>query len=223
MARTIFISHSKDDSGLVQLIDHNFRQIDIIPILEEYSPESDPPYAKIERDIMNSLAVFVFLTQNTKMTDYTQNWVTFEITKATDLQKPTFVIEDINNPIHFPIPKLENYILYDPTKTEDWGLLQNIANRIKEQVESKKSPLLGALAGAIVGAVISEEDNVIGAVVGSILGGIFGALISNSSKPLRKPYRFKCGGCGIVFNFYTNMSIESLDCPSCRTKIYLPV
>ncbi|MFA5032755.1 MAG: hypothetical protein WC614_07030 [bacterium] len=219
---TIFISHSKRDQELIGVIGYNFRQIDVTPILEEYSPESSPPYEKIDRDIASSSAVFVFLTQNAKITDYTQNWINYEITKAHDLQKPTFVIEDVNNLVHFPIPKLSNYILYDPTKVEDWKLLQKLANKIKESLKSN-APLVGLLIGATAGALVSKKDKLAGALIGSILGGIFGSLVSSSpsSEQLKAPYQLKCANCGIVFNLFTNTFIKTLQCPSCRTGLYL--
>jgi hypothetical protein len=214
---TIFISHSKRDTELVKVIDSNLRSVGIAPILKEFTPESNPPYADIDADISKSDAVFAFLTQNVKVTDHTQNWVTYEIAKAHDLNKPTYIIEDRNNPVHFPIPKLRNYILYDQTSISDWTLIQNIASSIKINNEI----LLGALVAGAAGALLFKKNRVAGFVGGAALGGILLALISPEAQ-LRTPTVIKCTKCGIVFNLYTNLDFDCLYCPSCRAMLTLP-
>lgn len=213
---TIFISHSKRDTELVKVIDFNLRSVGIAPILREFTPESKPPYADIDADIARSDAVFAFLTQNVKVTDHTQNWVTHEITKAHDLNKPTYIIEDKNNPVHFPIPKLKNYILYDQTSINDWNLIQNIASSIKRNPEI----LLGALAAGVAGALLFKKNRVAGFVCGAALGGILLALTLPEAQ-LRTPVVIKCPKCGIVFNLYTNLHLDCLYCPSCRVMLTL--
>lgn len=213
---TIFISHSRRDAELVKMIDSNLRSVGITPILREFTPESKPPYADIDADIARSDAVFTFLTQNVKVTDHTQNWVTHEITKAHDLNKPTYIIEDRNNPVHFPIPKLKNYILYDQTSVNDWTLIQNIASSIKRNAEI----LLGALATGVAGALLFKRNRAAGFVGGTALGGILLALTLPEAQ-LRTPLVIKCAKCGIVFNLYTNLNLDCLYCPSCRAILTL--
>ncbi|MCX5668889.1 MAG: TIR domain-containing protein [Candidatus Omnitrophica bacterium] len=213
---TIFISHSKKDVELVKVIDLNLRNVGIAPILREFTPESKPPYADIDADISRSDAVFAFLTQNVKVTDHTQNWVTHEITKAHDLNKPTYIIEDRNNPVHFPIPKLRNYILYDQTSIRDWILIQNIASSIKRNEEI----WLGALAAGAAGVLLFKRNRIAGFLGGAALGGILLALTSPEAQ-LRTPAAIECDKCGIVFNLYTNLNLDCLHCPSCRTMLSL--
>lgn len=213
---TIFISHSKRDIELVKVIDFNLRGVGITPILKEFTPESKPPYADIDAGIARSDAVFTFLTRNVKVTDHTQNWVTHEITTAHNLNKPTYIIEDRNNPVHFPIPKLKNYILYDQTSIGDWTLIQNIASLIKRNTDI----FLGTLAAGVAGALLFKKNRVAGFVGGAALGGILLAVTLPEAQ-LRTPSVITCPKCGIVFNLYTNLNLDCLYCPSCRVMLIL--
>jgi hypothetical protein len=214
----VFISHSKKDTELVEIINHNFRSMDVVPLFMEFAPESEPPYKKIEEHIKLSDAVFLFLTQNVVSSDYTKNWISFEVGLAKASNKPVFVIEDFNGKINFPVPYLTDYILYEPTKIEDWTNLRKILQKLKRVVENNRS-LLGLTGlGAILGGLIDQEDRLRGILIGSIGGAIFAGILNALTPAVSvDPTRIKCAKCGIEFNLYSRARL--FPCPSCRTEL----
>lgn len=218
MKMDVFISHSKKDGELVGVIDHNFKTVDITPLFMEFTPESKPPYTKIEENLNLSAAIFLFLTQNIKSSDYTQNWISFEVGLAKKSNKPLFVIEDANNKVHFPVPYLTDYILYEQTKIEDWQKIHNVLRKLKENVEKNKLIISLTVGGALVGGLTDKKDGARGMLLGSftglVLGGIINALIQ--SIPVEST-RVKCPDCKLEFNFYSRFN--DFPCPSCRINL----
>jgi|GEM_PF-1043227 len=214
----VFISHSRKDTELVEIINYNFRSEGVVPLFMEFTPESEPPYKKIEENVKSSNAVFLFLTQNVISSDYTKNWISFEVGLAKAFNKPAFVIEDFNNKIHFPVPYLTDYVLYDPTKIEDWINLRRILQGIKQVVESN-TLLLGLTGlGAILGGLIDRDDRIRGILIGGLGGAIIaGIIVAIKASAPATPFKIKCPKCRIEFNLYSKFS--EFSCPSCRTKI----
>lgn len=213
----VFISHSKKDVDLVRTIDLNFRSVGIAPLFMEFTPESEPPYEKIEENINISDAVFLFLTQNVKSSDHTQNWVSFEIGLAKKSNKPLFVVEDVNNKVHFPVPYLTDYILYEPTEIGDWQTIQKILQKIKQTIENNKLLIGLTVGGAVLGGLLSKgrvSGVLAGGFVGLALGGILIALNEAASADSIKT---ECPRCSITFNFYSRF--KSFPCPSCRIEL----
>jgi hypothetical protein len=212
----VFISHSRKDTELVRVIDHNFRSVGVVPLFMEFTPESEPPYRKIEENVDLARAVFLFLTPNVTSSEYTKNWVSFEVGLAKKANKPVFVVEDFNNKVHFPVPYLTDYILYEPAKTEDWTSLQKILQKLRRIIENNKLLLGLTGAGAILGGLISR--NIKGILIGGAGGAIFaGILIALKPSISVNSVRMKCAKCGIEFNFYSKFSV--FPCPSCRMEL----
>lgn len=216
--KTVFISHSKKDAELVEIINHNFRSVGVTPLFMEFTPESEPPHKKIEERVKLSSAVFLFLTQNVFSSEYTKNWISFEVGLAKANNKPVYVMEDLNNKVNFPIPYLTDYVLYEPTNVESWTDLQKIVGKLKQTLEDKNRLLLGLAGGAILGGLADSQDQVRGAILGGIggavLGGILNALTSTTSVDFT---RTKCTKCGIEFNLHSK--VRQFPCPSCRTEL----
>ena len=212
----VFISHSKKDTELVKIINHNFRSVDVVPLFMEFTPESEPLYKKIEENVDLSEAVFLFLTPNVISSDYTKNWITFEVGLAKKANKPVFVVEDFISKVHFPVPYLTDYVLYEPAKVEDWIGLQKILQKIKRVVEDNKLLLGLTGAGAILGGLI--DRSIRGILIGGMAGMIFAGILNALQSPIRvNSIRTKCTKCGIEFNFYSKFSV--FPCPSCRTEL----
>ncbi len=214
----VFISHSKKDEDLIRITDLNFKSAGISPLFMEFTPESEPPFKKIEKNIATSDAVFLFLTENLKSSDFTQNWVAFEVGLTRRSNKPLFVVEDINNRVHFPVPYLTDYILYEPTKIEDWQNIQKILQKMKQAIENNNLRMGLTAGGAVLGGLLSSKDRIGGALVGGftglVIGGILMALKEAASVDSIKT---KCPKCGITFNLYSRF--RSFTCPSCRMEL----
>ena len=90
-----FISHSKRDKELVNAMAKVLRNIKHDPIIEELIPEEEKenvPYEEIRKNVNQSDHVFLFLTDNIVLTEYTRNWVSFEVgLTASEHKKLVFV------------------------------------------------------------------------------------------------------------------------------------
>src|SRR5262249_49752769 len=124
--QTIFISHSQKDTDLVNLFRSAFDPNHVTPILMEYESFSLPAWRAIKSKIQGSSALFVLLSSNLKSSDYTQNWVSYEIGVADAAGREIWVFEDISNQVHFPLPKADHYMVYDPMNDPSMQYLRTI-------------------------------------------------------------------------------------------------
>lgn len=216
----VFISHSKKDRELVRIIDLNFRSVGITPLFMEFMPERKPPYKKIENNVNISSAIFLFLTQNVKSSDFTQNWISFEVGLAKKANKSLFVVEDVNSKVHFPVAYLTDYILYEATQIEDWQNIQRILQNINQAIENNKLILGFTIGGAVLGALADEKDRVGGGLIGGFAGLILGGILTSLNAVAKvSSVRVRCPNskCGIEFNYYSKF--KKFQCPSCRTEL----
>ena len=219
MSRTlgnIFISHSQKDTSLIAIVQQILVNVGHTPIIEEFIPESEKqpiPHDEIQRNVSVSDAVFLFLTDNVLATEYTRNWVVFEVGLARQAEKRVFVFERQGVPIPYPIPYVTDYLIFDPESIRDLLAIQTIA---KELVGKIPAGWIGAGAGALLGAVFGPLGSAIGAIAGGLLG--HGADVQAEAKiPLIEcPYE----NCHIRFRYYSP-NITSFKCPTCRQQITL--
>ena len=203
----IFISHSKRDAELVLVVKKLLENVGHTPIIEEFvlrEEKADPPYEEIRRNVEKSALLFLFLTDNVIATDYTRNWVIYEVGLAAKGSKKLFVFERLGTPIYFPIPYLTDYALFDMDKTGDILMLQKLAKDLGKFPRD----LLTAGTGAAIGSLFGPAGVIFGAVMGYLVG-----------PKLPKPLTVKCNHCNIDFNYYSTRNTFS--CPSCRRDIDL--
>ena len=103
----IFLSHSKADYEIINIFRNSFEGTEVHPILMEYEQFSNPPWLAIRNNIENSSGLFVLLSNNLKISDYTQNWVSYEIGIADEANREIWMFEDVNNQVIFPIPNVQ--------------------------------------------------------------------------------------------------------------------
>jgi hypothetical protein len=120
MSPSIFFSHSKQDRNLVNYFSNIFVNIGLHGIFFEWQ-QLPPNYAGLtitnwirHRDVV---AVFVLLGKNlehhpTGSTEYTHNWVSFEVGAASGCGKPIWVFEEFGSFIRYPIPLVTDYAQY---------------------------------------------------------------------------------------------------------------
>jgi len=209
----IFISHSKRDEQLVQNIQSVLLNVGHTPIIEEFIPESmkEPiPYEEIRKNVQQSDAVFLFLTDEVVRTEYTKNWVIEEDGVALDRHIPVFVFERKGFPIHYPIPYVTDYMLFDPYTIEDVLNIQKLAKDIGKIPADWVTAGFGGLIGAIFGPL------------GIAIGAIGGWLLGPKGKPPIPGIRIKCPylGCRTEYNYWSP-NITSFNCPICRQPIDL--
>lgn len=205
----VFISHSAKDTELVRTADMYLKQVNINPIFAEYSEGAYPPYRKIDELMSRSIAVYLFLTQNIVSSVYTQNWVAYEVGLAHGLNKPVFVFESSMYPVAFPVPYLNNYILYEEGATPDWNQILTIA---KQHADKNQANGAGFILGGLVGLHV-------GGPLGALIGAFAGSSLAKSNVPTYD-IDVQCGNCALSFKIFTSRVMFS--CPSCKSPLQLP-
>ena len=208
----IFISHSKKDTDLVLSIKKLLENIGQTPIIQEFIPKVDQeiPHKEIRDNVNKSKYLFLFLTDNVVETEYTKNWIMFEVGVAASISNKIFVFEREGIPISYPIPHVTDYALFNPDDTQDMLKIQELAKRIGS---TNKKPIAGAVAGAVIGSILGP----VGTILGGILGGV-GAYATESDSP--KDFKVKCHHCEESFNYHFQ-KYKDFNCPCCRKSIQL--
>lgn len=207
----IFISHSRRDKELITAMAKVLRNIGHTPIIEEFMPEEEKepvPYEEIRKNVSLSNYVFLFLTDNIVATEYTHNWVAFEVGLTASSRKRLFVFERTGVPVPYPIPYLTDYMIFDEDSTKDILDIQALAKKLSELPKAA----IGAGAGALLGLPFGP--------IGFILGGLGGALLGAGAE--EKILEVQCPHCGVSFNYYSPQYI-GFNCPACRGDIELNI
>lgn len=205
---TIFISHSKKDRELVEAIAKMLRNVGQTPIIEEYIPKDAKevvPYEEIRKNVEFSDYIFLFLTESVTMTEYTKNWVIFEVGLTARDKKRLFVFTRKGDTINFPIPYVTDFMLFDPKDPRDILDIQKLAKDI-----SKLHP---GIPGGIIGAILGAPFGPAGLVIGVLAGGAIGASTAEA------PKKITCSRCNVTFNYYSD--IRNFPCPCCLYTISL--
>ena len=204
----IFLSHSKADYEIINIFRNSFEGTEVHPILMEYEQFSNPPWLAIRNNIENSSALFVLLSNNLKISDYTQNWVSYEIGIADEANREIWMFEDVNNQVIFPIPNVHHYMLYNPAQ---WDSL----NYLKTIIHSYALNLKGALGLGLLTYLALTNPAL------AILGALVGSKINVPNKPvgiaIACPYR----NCNVSFQYHS--IVQVIRCPSCRQPFQINI
>ncbi len=213
---TIFISHSKRDASLVASVRQILVNVGHSPIIEEFIPEEERkpiPHNEISEKVSLSDAVFLFLTDNILATEYTRNWVVFEVGLARQALKQVFVFERQGTSIPYPIPYVTDYMIFDPDSLNDMLAIQTIA---KELVGRIPAGWVGAGIGALLGLVFGP----LGLGIGAIAGGLVGHGADVQAESVIPKVNCSNESCHLHFRYYSP-NIVAFSCPACRQPIEL--
>lgn len=171
---------------------------------------------QIGKDIENSRAVFVILSQNVEKIRHTRDWVVCETGVAKN--KDIWVFEPYSQygKISVIVPFLRNYVVFGVNNS--WlGYIRRI---IESYDDSQTLPTVLATGGlgALVGSALSEDTEA-GAVLGGIGGAILGAMMSDKSKgrPIGLP--IECVSCNSIYSVHTPQGMKAIRCPVCNKSI----
>lgn len=206
---TIFISHSKRDKELVTAMVKILENIGHTPIVEEFIAEEERepvPYAEIRKNVNLSDYVFLFLTDNIVATEYTHNWVSFEVGLAANANRRLFVFERDGVPVPYPVPYLTDYMIFNKDDTSDILGIQAVAKNLGKIPKGAIGAGLGALLGAPFGPL------------GLIIGGLGGFLLGEEAEDQIPMVQCPHVHCGISFNYYS-LQYKEFKCPACRKNI----
>lgn len=96
---------------------------------EDFPP---PPWKFIKDQMFSSDALFLLIGPNViDRGIYTQNWISYEVGLASQLGKEIWVFEQIGVPVRFPVPYLDDYVLYDPRNSEHLAYIRHTIETYK--------------------------------------------------------------------------------------------
>jgi len=137
----IFLSHSSADEEVRDyfLKVSGLAGVQAVSVEFEYFPP--PPWKYIKDQIFQSDALFLLLGPNViDRGIYTQNWISFEIGLACQLNKEIWVFEQFDIPVRFPVPYLDHYVLYDPKNRGHLDYIRSIIEAYKPIPILRKFP-----------------------------------------------------------------------------------
>lgn len=171
----------------------------------------------IARDIENSRAVFVILSQNVEKLRHTRDWINCETGVAKN--KDVWVFEPYvqYGKISVIVPFVRNYVVFGVNDT--WmGYIRRIIESYDDSQTLPTVLVTGGL-GALIGAALAEEDRAAGAVFGGIGGAIIGAALSNKSSSRPVGVRIECVSCSSVYAVHLPQGMNTIRCPVCNKVI----
>lgn len=188
------------------MFDQVFAGTNVHAIRAEFESYNVPPWNAIKGWMESSSTLFLLIGPNLKSTDYTQNWVSFEVGLAAGMGREIWVFEQNGREVHFPVPYLDHYMLYDYGKTN--------ADYIRSIIDAYGNSfnLGGSALAAIVGYAIAGP-------AGGLLAGLIGSQVNTSQKPIGLKIKCPYTDCGSAFQLHSR--IVNLACPSCRRNMII--
>jgi hypothetical protein len=217
----IFISHSKKDKKIKGFFSDIFGGTNVRGVFEEFERiiKGEITREDIRRDIDQSRATFILLSENVEKTKHTRDWVLFE--SGASCNKDVWLFEPSSEygKISVITPSLRHYVVFNTNKA--WF---NYIRRIVESYDDSQTlstALIGGGLGALVGSALSEEEGSDGAVLGGIAGFILGAASADKSKtrPLGVPT--ECVKCKSIYNIHVSQGTNLIRCPVCNQVLSL--
>lgn len=181
----IFLSHSRRDLGLVNMVKKSLGILDYHPIIYEDLPQTLKPGKDLDniRNLINqSQLVFLFLTSNVLSLKHTLSWVQYEDNVAFMYNKPLIIFqeEQSNSEGSFPILYFTDLI--------PWG--GSATDPLKIQEIAKSFTSSGAVVRVVAGGAVGAIFGPIGVLLGALLG-----LASTPQNPLMKIPTVVCPNC----------------------------
>jgi hypothetical protein len=156
MTHQIFISHSAKDKKVVEYFVNKFADTGVKPVLMEYekwSRESKPNWKWIKDEIQKSKILFLILTLNLVKTEYTQNWVAFEVGVASTNNLPVFVFKE--EKVDFPVPYLTHCFDVPFSESDPASALQKDLGR-RDFSEAFLNFIINSFMQSIIDQIIKD-------------------------------------------------------------------
>ena len=214
----IFVSHSRKDRELVDLLARAFAATKVRAIYEEFESILQGPATaqRIQQHISQSNAVFVLIGRNVEAQRHTRDWVAFEggVAAGSTLQgnKDVWVMESLadTESLSVVIPRLRHYVCFDHTDERWQAYLTQIVGSYDD------SHVLTAMAaGGLAGAAAAGKPE--GAILG-VGAGLFLAAVASQARPTGLPVR--CPQCTSVYSAHL-ANPQRMRCPVCNTRLAL--
>ncbi|MEK6406989.1 MAG: hypothetical protein AABN34_08510 [Acidobacteriota bacterium] len=168
---------------------------------------------KIAKDLEDSTALFLLLSENMESIPHTRDWVVWE--SGVGKNKDIWVFEPINQVgrISVAIPFLRHYVLYDLSD----GSLGYIRKVIEGYDDSHV--LTTGLIGSGIGALLATKDKGGAAAMGGLAGLILSGLATKTERPVGK--KVICQNCSSTYSIHVSPSQQVFRCPVCNKYLQL--
>lgn len=204
----IFVSHSSKDKDLRNFFSNAFTPTKVRGVFEEFEKifTNKVTSEQISKDIENSKAVFVILSQNVQNIPHTRDWVVWEA--GVGKNKDIWVFEPYRQfgRISIITPYLRHYVIFDVSDT--W--LGYIRKAIESYDDSHVLPTVLVSGG--LGALLAKQE-------GAALGAMVGLMISDKTKERPSGIAVMCSNCSSSYNVHIPQVIEGFRCPVCNTYL----
>ena len=126
MPDQIFISHSRDDTNLLDELDRVFGKAGLKQYRASFEDQAPPVSEDLKTQINQSVAMFVVLGRQAQAKTHTMIWIGWEAGIAVQSGIPVWILEDIQARVTQPIPSLSDFVLWDSRDKNQHRILRDI-------------------------------------------------------------------------------------------------
>ena len=210
----IFISHSKEDSNIKSFFDKIFAGTNVRRVFVEYEEYAPPPGAYIQRQINESKAMFLLLSENVERLSHTKVWIGSETGVAQQCAKDIWVFEPFQRWCNVPVPYVSHYVPYEESEQSS-QYIKAIVNSYDDS-GSLSALVRGGGIGAGVGAGIVEKKKTEAAIIVGVIGALYESWRTDPSRnrPMGTPIICANHKCNSTYRIHGRP--EMFPCPICR-------
>lgn len=129
----VFISHSSQDTDIIEAVRQGFSDLPVEPKFFEEKASGGPPTKELAKAVSSAVALFVFLTFNSTAGD-TRDWIVFELGVAVAHGVPVFAwkLKGLQKPsLPRMLEQVTTYREFDPTVQGLFALTKEVRNVVK--------------------------------------------------------------------------------------------
>lgn len=211
----IFVSHSQKDKDFRGIFSNAFAGTKVKAIFEEFEKIVGRVVTSVHiaKEIENSKAVFVILSQNVQDIPHTRDWVVWETGVAKNRDIWVFEPYPQFGRISIVTPYLRHYVIFDTS--DDWvGYIRAIIESYDDSHVVPTASLAGGMSA--LAALLAEKDKLSYAALG-LLGGAAALVISDKSSRRPVGIGLICSTCSSSYNIHIPQGMNRFRCPVCNT------
>lgn len=206
MTDQIFISHSSEDTDLLDELDRVFGKVGLKQYRASFEDQTPPVSENLKTEITNSVGMFVVLGRRAQAKTHTMIWIGWEAGVANEAGIPIWILEDVKSRVTEPIPSFTDYALWNSKQADQKRILRDV---IEEEFvhENPKSPT------EVVSPETKEEA---WNVASRNNANVNESVVTDEVREITCPY----DTCGEEYRIrFTGPS--EFNCPSCRQAVVL--
>lgn len=204
MTDQIFVSHSREDTELLEEFDRVFGKVGLKQYRASFEDQQPPVSEELKNQIVQSNAVFVVLGRQAQAKTHTMIWIGWEAGVAVQNNIPVWIFEDIQSRVKLPIPSFTDYVLWDSRDDDQKRILRDV---IEDEFVKGNQERPGSFSAP------TTKDTRWG-VSNRNSANVRESEVVQEVKGIRCPYE----SCGEMFAIRFK-GPDEFNCPSCRQAI----